>query len=95
MAGVRRGGEFAAGVVLCRRIKDVWIVLTERDEIMENAALKGITFVVTGDMKNFVYKDEEELFCTNDYSDLKAFIEERGGFLQSAISSGTDYLICK
>lgn len=27
-------------------------------------------------------------------SDLKEYIEDRGGFLRSAVSSNTDYLIC-
>lgn len=29
-----------------------------------------------------------------DMSDLKAYIEERGGVYRSAVSSKTDYLIC-
>ena len=50
--------------------------------------------MVTGDMENFGYKEETEFFSKNDYSDLKAFIEERGGSLRTSVTSKTDYLIC-
>ena len=58
------------------------------------SGIKGLAFVVTGDMESFGYKEETEFFSKNDYSDLKAFIEERGGFLRTSVTSKTDYLIC-
>ena len=54
--------------------------------------IKGLAFVATGDFENFGWEDEYT--GAKDMSDLKAFIEERGGFLRSAVSGKTDYLIC-
>ena len=41
-------------------------------------------------------KNHEVSFVADalDMSDLKAYIEKLGGFLRSAVSSKTDYLIC-
>ena len=67
--------------------------IEKRKEAIKNQkGIKGIAFVVTGYMENFGIYDE----YTNarDWSDLKKFIEARGGFLRSAVSSKTDYLIC-
>ena len=63
-----------------------------REEIKNHRGIKGITFVATGDMKNFGWQDEYT--GAKDWSDLQEFIEKRGGFLRSAVSSKTDYLIC-
>ena len=43
-------------------------------------------------MLYFGYYDEYT--GAKDMTDLKEFIEARGGFLRSAVSSNTDYLIC-
>lgn len=62
------------------------------EKIKNHNGIKGITFVVTGYMDNFGVGDE----YTNakDWSDLKSYIEERGGYLRGSVSSKTDYLIC-
>ena len=54
--------------------------------------ITGLTFVATGEMEHFGWHDE----YTNakDWSDLKAFIEEHGGFLRGSVSGKTNYLIC-
>ena len=54
--------------------------------------LEGLAFVATGYLEKFGHYD----YYTNahDFSDLKEYIEARGGFLRSAVSSKTDYLIC-
>jgi hypothetical protein len=63
-----------------------------KEQIKDQKGIEGITFVATGYMKNFGIYDE----YTNakDMSDLKEFIEVHGGFLRSAVSRKTDYLIC-
>ena len=54
--------------------------------------IAGLAFVATGPLEQFGFLDEYT--GAHDLSDLKEFIEERGGFLRSAVSSKTDYLIC-
>ena len=56
------------------------------------AGIAGIAFVVTGELKHF--KGRADQFGAIDRSDLKQFIEKRGGFLRGSISSKTNYLIC-
>ena len=63
-----------------------------REAIKGQKGINGIVFVETGEMKNF--GDYDEYTGAKDMSDLKAYIEERGGILRSAVSSNTDYLIC-
>ena len=63
-----------------------------REAIKDQKGIKGIVFVQTGDMTYFGYYDEYT--GAKDMTDLKDFIEARGGFLRSAVSSNTDYLIC-
>ena len=69
-----------------------------RDEIKNQKGIRGIAFVATGEMKHFgekrylSYSDESKGY--RDWNDLKAYIEARGGFLRSAVSGKTDYLIC-
>ena len=63
-----------------------------REAIKDQKGIKGIVFVQTGDMLCFGYYDEYT--GAKDMTDLKEFIEARGGFLRSAVSSNTDYLIC-
>ena len=63
-----------------------------REEIAGQKGIRGIAFVATGELENF--GDYDEYTYAKDMSDLKAFIEKRGGFLRSAVSSKTDYLIC-
>lgn len=66
-----------------------------REEIKNQKGIKGIVFVVTGDLDQFGTIDTYDGFTDiPDRSDLKAFIEERGGYLRSAVSTKTDYLIC-
>ena len=73
--------------------------MEKRKEAIKNQkGIEGIAFVATGEMKHFgekrylSYSDESKGY--RDWSDLKAYIEARGGFLRSAVSSKTDYLIC-
>ena len=63
-----------------------------REEIQNQQGIQGITFVVTGELNHF--GSPNEWTPGIDYSDLKEYIEKRGGFLRSAISGKTDYLIC-
>ena len=63
-----------------------------REEIKNQKGIQGIAFVATGDLARF--GDYNEYTGAVDRSDLKRFIEARGGFLRSAVSSKTDYLIC-
>lgn len=63
-----------------------------REEIAGQKGIRGIAFVATGELEYF--GDYDEYTNAKDMSDLKAFIEKRGGFLRSAVSSKTDYLIC-
>ena len=72
-------------------LKRMSSMLARREEIKGQKGIAGLAFVVTGDLKNFGYTD---YYGAKDLSDLKRFIEARGGFLRSAISSKTDYLIC-
>ena len=67
--------------------------MTEAADRREKAqGIAGLSFVATGSMKNF--GDADEYTGAVDWSDLKAYIEARGGFLRSAVSGKTDYLIC-
>lgn len=63
-----------------------------REEVKNQKGIKGIAFVATGDLARF--GDYNEYTGAVDRSDLKRFIEARGGYLRSAVSSKTDYLIC-
>ena len=63
-----------------------------RKEIRGQKGIKGIVFVATGEMENFGWQNEYT--GAKDWADLQEFIEARGGFLRSAVSSKTDYLIC-
>lgn len=49
---------------------------------MDKVGISGLNFVVTGELETFDNRKE-----------LKAFIEEKGGKLQSSLSAKTDYLI--
>ena len=71
-----------------RRIK----MEKRREEIKNQRGIKGISFVATGDMENFGWRDEYT--GEKNRSDLQKYIEEKGGFLRSAVSSKTDYVIC-
>ncbi len=63
-----------------------------QEEISGQKGIRGIAFVCTGELKNFGTYDPR--FGSYDRSDLKAYIEARGGFLRGSVSSKTDYLIC-
>ena len=63
-----------------------------QEEIKGQKGIEKLVFVCTGGLANFgVYN---EYTGAHDLSDLKEYIEKRGGFLRSAVSSKTDYLIC-
>ena len=66
-----------------------------REKVKHQKGIKGLVFVSTGYFEHFgeVYGNEYA-FYGKDMSDLKAYIEERGGVYRSAVSSKTDYLIC-
>ena len=59
---------------------------------MSNNSIVGLAFVATGPLEHFGFYDEYT--GAHDLSDLKVFIEDCGGFLRSAVSGKTDYLIC-
>ena len=73
-------------------MKRMMKMAARRETIKDQKGIKGIVFVQTGGMSNFGYYDEYT--SAKDMSDLKEYIEKRGGFLRSAVSSNTDYLIC-
>ena len=63
-----------------------------REEIKDQKGIKGIVFVVTGELKHF--GKWNPYTHSVDFNDLKWFIQNRDGFLRSAVGSKTDYLIC-
>lgn len=63
-----------------------------REQIKAQKGICGIAFVATGELAHF--GDTDEYTGAHDLSDLKEFITSRSGFLRSAVSSKTDYLIC-
>ena len=63
-----------------------------RAEIEGHKGIAGIVFVQSGDMAEF--GQYNEYTGAKDMSDLKNYIESLGGFLRSAVSSKTDYIIC-
>lgn len=69
------------------------IKMAERaEQIKDQKGIQGIAFVSSGRLDNFGWYDYYT--GASDMSDLKKYIEERGGFYRSAVSSKTDYLIC-
>ena len=66
-------------------------VLQRREMVKNQVGIEGLIFVVTGEMMQFgAYNEYLGIW---DYSDLKKYIESNGGFLRSAVSLQTDYLI--
>lgn len=63
-----------------------------KEKIKAQDSIVGIVFVASGELNNFGFTDEYT--GAHDLSDLKEFLESRGAFLRSAVSSKTDYLIC-
>ena len=63
-----------------------------QEEIKGQKGIEKLVFVCTGGLANF--GNYNEYTGVHDLSDLKKYIEKRGGFLRSAVSSKTDYLIC-
>lgn len=63
-----------------------------QEQLKAQKGIAGVTFVASGELENFGFTDEYT--GARDRDDLKEFIEARGGFLRSAVSSKTDYLIC-
>ena len=62
-----------------------------REQLRTQKGIRGIAFVSTGDLKHF---GDHDYSGKKNMSDLKAFIEARGGSYRSAVSSKTDFLIC-
>ena len=54
----------------------------KKEEVREEQTLAGRTFVITGTLERFANRSE-----------LKAFIEERGGKVTGSVTGKTDYLI--
>ena len=73
-------------------IKRITAMAERREKIKGQTGIKGLIFVSTGEFVNF--GEYSEYTGAKDMGDLKAYIEQRGGFLRSAVSSKTDYLIC-
>ena len=67
-------------------------IANRHEQIKDQNGINGIAFVATGKLMQFGSFDEYT--GAHDLSDLKSFIQERGGFLRSSVSSMTDYLIC-
>ena len=63
-----------------------------REQIRDQKGIRGLVFVSTGRLDHFGNIDE--FTNEHDFSDLKDYIESRGGRYRSAVSSKTDYLIC-
>ena len=72
---------------LLRRIR----MEERKNQIKDQKGLSGKNFVATGEFEFF--GEYDEYTGARDLSDLKRFIEERGGSLKSSVSSKTDYLI--
>ncbi len=73
---------------LKRRLKQQ----VRQEAIKKQKGIQGLSFVATGDFKHFGCTDAYT--GAKDMSDLKAFIEDFGGYLRGAVSFKTDYLIC-
>ena len=71
-----------------RRMK----MAARREQIKNQKGIKDIVFVASGDFEYFGWTDL--YYDAKDMSDLKEYIESRGGYLRAAVSSKTDYLIC-
>ena len=71
-----------------RKIK----MLERAEQIKDQKGIQGLVFVSSGRLDNFGWYDYYT--GASDMSDLKKYIEERGGFYRSSVSSKTDYLIC-
>ena len=57
-------------------------IIEENDDVVKNDSLKGLTFVITGKLKEFKNRNE-----------LKEVIEAAGGKVSSSVSKKTSYLI--
>ena len=76
-------------------LKRMMKIAARREQVKGQKGIKGLVFVSTGDFKNFgIILGNEYSFEGKDMSDLKGFIEWRGGVYRSSVSSKTDYLIC-
>ena len=66
-----------------------------QEQIKGQIGIKGLVFVSTGYFEHFgEILGSKYSFEGKDMSDLKAYIEARGGVYRSSVSSKTDYLIC-
>ena len=68
-------------------------MMKRREEIKNQKGIKGLVFVASGDLPELGVSHHGYTGAV-DWSPLKKYIEERGGFLRSAVSAKTDYLIC-
>ena len=76
-------------------LKRMMKIAARREQVKGQKGIKGLVFVSTGDFKNFgIILGDEYSFQGKDMSDLKRYIEQRGGVFRSSVSSKTDYLIC-
>jgi NAD-dependent DNA ligase len=75
-----------------QEIKQALKKQARQEQIQTQDGIGGIVFVASGKLENFGFTDEYT--GAHNLSDLKEFIEARGGFLRSAVSSKTDFLIC-
>ncbi len=74
------------------KLKRMLKMQARQEQIRDQKGIAGLAFVATGDLEQFGYVDEYT--GAHDLSDLKEYIEQRGGYLRNAVSSKTDYLIC-
>lgn len=76
-------------------LKRMMKIAARREQVKGQKGIKGLVFVSTGDFNNFgIILGNEYSFEGKDMSDLKSYIEQRGGVYRSSVSSKTDYLIC-
>jgi len=86
------GEEMARGIVrffandriktIISKLKDARVGLTEEQQIQKGTSLKGLKFVITGELQ------------TLTRTEIKEKIESYGGKTASAVSKNTDYLLC-
>ena len=62
----------------------------KQDECVDECPFAGLTFVVTGELKAFPQRNADGF---PDRTELKKYIERRGGKLASSVSAKTSYLI--
>jgi DNA ligase (NAD+) len=66
---------------LIRRLREAGVNMEEPVELAEDQVFEGLTFVVTGTLREMSRKE------------VKSFIEQRGGRVTGSVSGNTDYLV--